>query len=58
MIILYNLSWLATGMLYMQIIMHTTSCACIKCDQIINPQRMREGYGSLCVCVSVCLLPR
>ena len=27
---------------------------------IINPRRMREGYGSLfaCVCVCVCLLPR
>ena len=29
---------------------------------IINPRRMREGYGSLfvcvCVSVSVCLLPR
>ena len=27
---------------------------------IINPRRMREDYGSrsVCVCVSVCLLPR
>ena len=25
--------------------------------QIINPWRMREGYGSRSVCLSVCLLP-
>ena len=25
---------------------------------LINPRRMREGYGSRSVCLSVCLLPR
>ena len=24
---------------------------------VINPRRMREGYGSRFVCLSVCLLP-
>jgi hypothetical protein len=34
----------------------------IQACTIINPRRVREGYGSrsvcVCVCVSVCLLPR
>ena len=28
------------------------------CTIIINPRRMREGYGSMCVSVCICLLPR
>ena len=45
---------------YMEYI-HTTigrhDCTINEIKNIINPRRMREGYGSrsVCVCVSVCL---
>ena len=40
------------------ILIHVSNCSIL--DLVfINPRRMREGYGSLfvCVCLSVCLLP-